>query len=61
MDGNELAKHLRAQPETAKVLLIAITGYGQELDRKRTAQARFNYHFAKPVHMGRLLEILNEA
>lgn len=61
MDGNELAKRLRAQPETAKAVLIAITGYGQELDRKRTAQAGFNYHLAKPVHMGRLLEILNDA
>jgi CheY-like chemotaxis protein len=58
MDGNELAKHLRAQPETTKAVLIAITGYGQELDRLKTAQAGFDHHFVKPVDMRRLLEIV---
>jgi len=58
MDGNELAKRLRAQPETTKAVLIAISGYGQERDRENTARAGFNYHFVKPVDIGSLLEIL---
>jgi DNA-binding response OmpR family regulator len=58
VDGNELARRLRAQSETTKAVLIAVTGYGQELDRKNTAQAGFDYHFVKPVDMRRLLEIL---
>ncbi len=33
IDGNELAQQLRVQPETARAVLIAITGYGQEKDR----------------------------
>jgi CheY-like chemotaxis protein len=61
MDGNELARQLRAQPETAKSILIAITGYGQEQDRKRTANASFNHHFVKPVNMEELLQILDKA
>ncbi len=60
IDGNELAKHFRAQPETAKSVLIAITGYGQEPDRKRTAEVGFHHHFVKPVDMEKLLEILAE-
>lgn len=58
MDGNELARRLRAQPETENSILIAITGYGQELDRKRTEEAGFNYHFVKPVDMEKLLHLL---
>lgn len=58
VDGNELARRLRAQSEKTKAVLIAVTGYGQELDRKNTAQAGFDYHFVKPVDMRRLLEIL---
>ena len=58
IDGNELARLLRAQPETSGAVLIAITGYGQELDRKRTMKAGFNHHFVKPVNVGLLLEIL---
>lgn len=60
MDGNELARLLRAHPETAKAVLIAVTGYGQEQDRKQTAEAGFDHHLVKPVDMARLLEILTE-
>jgi signal transduction histidine kinase len=59
MDGNELAKSLRAAPETAGSVLIAITGYGQDQDRKDTAAAGFDHHFVKPVDMERLLHLLS--
>jgi PAS domain S-box-containing protein len=58
MDGNELARRLRAQPGGAGAVLIAITGYGQEQDRQRTAAAGFDHHFVKPVDAERLLALL---
>lgn len=58
MDGNELAQRLRMQAETAHSVLIAVTGYGQEQDKKKSINAGFNHHFVKPVEMSRLLAIL---
>lgn len=60
MDGNELAQRLRAQPETANSILVAITGYGQDSDRGRTLASGFNYHLIKPVDMAKLAAILAE-
>lgn len=60
MDGNELARHLRQQPETERSILIAVTGYGQEQDRKKSAEAGFNHHFVKPVNIEDLLRVLGE-
>ena len=58
MDGNELAQHLRALPQTAGTLLIALTGYGQEEDRKATLAAGFDHHLVKPVDFKKLASIL---
>ncbi|QOL50124.1 hybrid sensor histidine kinase/response regulator [Massilia litorea] len=58
MDGNELARRLRAQPETARALLVAITGYGQEHDRSTALAAGFDHHMVKPVDTARLGAIL---
>jgi PAS domain S-box-containing protein len=58
MDGNELARHLRSQPETAKSVLIAITGYGQEQDRQKSKEAGFDYHLVKPVDTDNLMAVL---
>lgn len=60
MDGNELAQQLHSRAETHATLLIAITGYGQELDRQKTAAAGFKHHFVKPVDMPLLLKTLAE-
>lgn len=60
MDGNELARHLRSLPEFASSYLIAVTGYGQEEDRKITTAAGFDYHFVKPVNMTELKSVLAE-
>ena len=59
MDGNELARRLRAQPETAGAVLVAITGYGQEQDRRKTAEAGFDFHFVKPVDTAQLIRLLS--
>ncbi len=58
MDGTELARRLRARPETAQAMLIAITGYGQEIDRRKTHDAGFDHHHVKPVDMQKLLDTL---
>ena len=49
MDGYELAAHLRELPGLAGLRLIAVTGYGQESDRRRTRDAGFHGHLVKPV------------
>lgn len=60
MNGNELARHLRISPETAKCILIAITGYGQASDREAAIQAGFNHHLIKPVDAEKLFHILSD-
>ncbi len=61
MDGNELARRLRLHPATQGCILIAITGYGQQSDRRDSAQAGFDHHFIKPVDTHQLLAVLAEA
>jgi len=58
MDGYALAIRLRAQPETADALLIALTGYGQEGDRARSIETGFAYHFIKPLDTANLMAAL---
>ena len=60
MDGNELARHLRKQPETAASFLVAISGYGQEQDRAISRAAGFDDYFVKPVDTLQLGELLNQ-
>ncbi|HEU4372096.1 MAG TPA: ATP-binding protein [Telluria sp.] len=59
MDGNELARRLRARPETARATLIAVTGYGQEYDRSSSIAAGFDHYFVKPADPARLLALLS--
>jgi CheY-like chemotaxis protein len=61
IDGNELARRLRAQPETANAVLIAVTGYGQEQDRRAALAAGFHHHLVKPVDPSRLIALLADA
>jgi PAS domain S-box-containing protein len=58
MDGYELAATLRRDRRLEDALLIAITGYGQDEDRRRSAEAGFNHHLVKPVDVDALLELL---
>ena len=48
MDGYEVARRLRQQPGLEKVVLAALTGWGQQEDRRRTAEAGFDHHLVKP-------------
>ncbi|MEO6222218.1 MAG: ATP-binding protein, partial [Vicinamibacterales bacterium] len=49
MDGYQLAARLRGLPGLEAIRLVAVTGYGQEADYKKTAAAGFNRHLVKPV------------
>jgi CheY-like chemotaxis protein len=49
MDGLELAALLRADPATAGIRLIAVSGYGQEEDVRRSLEAGYELHLTKPV------------
>ena len=56
MDGYEVARHLRAEHDG--LLLIALTGYGQDEDRRRSQEAGFDHHLVKPVDFSVLQEVM---
>jgi two-component system CheB/CheR fusion protein len=58
MDGYEIARRLRADPDAKQVHLIALTGYGQEHDRERAREAGFDAHLVKPADMEAIGQIL---
>ena len=60
LDGYEVAKRLRQDPDLSHVLLIAISGYCQEEDRQRSREAGFDHHLAKPTDHRELLALLSE-
>lgn len=60
MNGYEVARQLRAQ-YGAGLRLIALTGYGQESDRRQALDAGFDYHMVKPVNLALLHELLETA
>jgi CheY-like chemotaxis protein/anti-sigma regulatory factor (Ser/Thr protein kinase) len=49
LDGYEVGRRLRARPDMKDVVIIAVTGYGQDSDRRRSEEAGFQYHLVKPV------------
>jgi CheY-like chemotaxis protein len=57
-DGNELARRLRQQPQTAGSTLIAMTGYGRQQDRDAAMEAGFDHYLVKPVNTAQLSDIL---
>ena len=59
LDGYELARTLRSDPEFHKAVFIAISGYAQEADRARSLAAGFDYHCAKPVDFTSLLSMMH--
>jgi signal transduction histidine kinase/CheY-like chemotaxis protein len=58
MDGYEVARRLRQNPDFSGTTLVALTGYGQEDDRRRTRDVGFDYHLVKPVELGELTQLL---
>jgi PAS domain S-box-containing protein len=60
MDGYEVARRIRQEPGLAGTTLIALTGYGQEEDRRRSREAGFDRHLVKPVDPEELREVLRQ-
>jgi CheY-like chemotaxis protein len=58
MTGYDVAQRLRADPATADTRLIALTGFGQEEDRRRSQEAGFDAHLVKPVDPEELQHLL---
>ncbi len=60
LDGFEIARRIREKLGRS-VVLVALTGYGQDEDRKKSADASFDHHFVKPLRIEELEAILAKA
>jgi PAS domain S-box-containing protein len=60
MDGYEVARRCREDEGTRRIMLVAMTGYGKEEDRRRSQEAGFNAHLVKPVNLEDLQMILTQ-
>jgi hypothetical protein len=58
IDGYGVGRALRADPEVTPALMIALSGYGQEEDRRRSREAGFDAHLAKPADLKTLETLL---
>jgi CheY-like chemotaxis protein len=58
MDGYEVARRIRAMPQGQEILLCAITGWGQEEDKRRAREAGFDEHMTKPVDFAALASLV---
>ena len=59
MDGYELARRMRSLPAEPEVMLVALTGWGQDDDRKRVLGAGFDHHMVKPARLDALQSLLD--
>lgn len=58
LDGHEVCRRVRTQPWGRDIIIIALTGWGQDSDRRKSEEAGFNGHLVKPVDYDKLLELL---
>jgi DNA-binding response OmpR family regulator len=59
LSGYDIARHIR-RTRGDDVLLVAITGWGQEEDRRKAREAGFDHHFTKPADFEVLLELIEQ-
>jgi CheY-like chemotaxis protein len=59
MDGYELAERLRGRFSSKELFLIALSGWGQDDDRRRSTEAGFQAHLVKPVELSALEQLLS--
>jgi CheY-like chemotaxis protein len=60
LNGYEAASQIRKQSWGKNVILIALTGWGQQQDRRRTKEAGFDVHLTKPVNYQAIAKLLND-
>ncbi len=59
LDGYEAARRIRSAPWSNGVVLVALTGWGQEEDRARARSAGFDFHLTKPASLEALVKLIN--
>jgi PAS domain S-box-containing protein len=59
MDGYEVARQLRRSETCRKAVIVGVSGYGQDDDRRRAREAGFNHHLVKPIDHDSLLTLLS--
>jgi two-component system, chemotaxis family, CheB/CheR fusion protein len=57
MDGYEVAQRMRQEPVLQNVVLVAVTGFGQESDHQRSEEAGLDHHLVKPPDIGALQQL----
>jgi CheY-like chemotaxis protein len=60
MDGYEVARKLREEPCCKASVIIGVSGYGQEEDRRRSREAGFDHHLVKPVDFDKLVSLMTQ-
>jgi len=60
LNGYEACRRIREQPWGADMLLVALTGWGQDEDKRKTRDAGFDHHLVKPVEPQALQELLSQ-
>jgi CheY-like chemotaxis protein len=58
LDGYEVARQIRRQPWGKVMIMVALTGWGNEEDRRRAIEAGFDHHITKPAELAALSAIL---
>ena len=61
MNGYDVAKQLRQEPCCKTALIIAVSGYGQDEDRRKSQEAGFDHHLVKPVDLNAILSLLAQS
>jgi CheY-like chemotaxis protein len=59
LDGYEVARRIRAQAWGKRITLVALTGWGQDSDRRRSQEAGFDSHLVKPLDLAKLTQLLS--
>jgi CheY-like chemotaxis protein len=61
ISGYEVARRLRKHPEVASAMLVALTGWGTEEDKRKARDAGFDEHVTKPIDMTAIETVLAKA
>jgi len=60
LNGLDACRRIREQPWGKDLVLVALTGWGQEEDRRKSKDAGFDHHMVKPVEYAALMKLLDE-
>jgi CheY-like chemotaxis protein len=58
LNGLDVCRRIRQQPWGQRIVMVALTGWGQEDDRRKSQEAGFNYHMVKPLDYNELMKLL---